>query len=179
MTKNSTVQATTTTLSPMLMPALVFCADPLAPSIMMQGQEQGWCRSGRRMCHSIRLQDTSGHPLCQVAGCSTEHSWYVTATLLHTGGGSLQSLEGLYLNPMFLQRGLLDQRQQLCVIWITYSYLIWKHCLFYNALLQIGLLSLSNLMQTFILTLQENIFDVHHLVDFPRSRQYVCCKCTP
>ena len=26
--------------------------------------------------------------------------------------------------------------------------------------------SLSNLMQTFILTLQENISDVHHLVDF-------------
>ena len=47
------------------------------------------------------------------------------------------------------------------------------HCLFYNALLQMGLLlilcvqSLSNLMQTVILTLQENIFDVHHLVDFP------------
>ena len=31
MTKKSTVQATTTTLSPILMPALVFCADPLPP----------------------------------------------------------------------------------------------------------------------------------------------------
>ena len=30
-------------------------------------------------------------------------------------------------------------------------------------------LILSNLMQTFILTLQENIFDVHLLVDFPMT----------
>ena len=52
----------------------------------------------------IRLQYTFGH---------TEG--YMTATLLHTGGGNLQSLEGLYLNPMLLQLGLLDQRQQLCV----------------------------------------------------------------
>ena len=28
---------------------------------------------------------------------------------------------------------------------------------------------MSNLMQTLILTLQENIFDVHHLVDFPMT----------
>ena len=61
--------------------------------------------------------------------------------------------------------------------WITHSYLVWKHithCLLYNALLQMGLLfvsnhGMSNLMQTLILTLQENIFDVHHLVDFPMT----------
>ena len=36
--------------------------------------------------------------------------------------------------------------------------------------------SLSNLMQTFILTLQEYIFDVHHLVDFPVNVwQYTKC----
>ena len=59
------------------------------------------------------------------------------------------------------------------------------HCLFYNALLQMGFifmcpiivqpgiapvrLILSNLMQMLILTLQENIFDVHHLLDFPMT----------
>ena len=41
MTKNSTVQATTTTFSPMLMPALVFCADPLAPSATMARTRAG------------------------------------------------------------------------------------------------------------------------------------------
>ena len=39
-------------------------------------------------------------------------------------------------------------------------------------------------MQTFILTLQESIFDVHHLVDFHSEcltvgNNYVCCTCIP
>ena len=78
------------------------------------------CKGTESERAAIRLWDTSGYtdgePLPKVARCSAEHSWYVTATPLHTGGGSLQTLEGLYLNPMLLQLGLLDQRQQLCVI---------------------------------------------------------------
>ena len=41
------------------------------------------------------------------------------------------------------------------------------HCFKWGSYLCVQ--SLSNLMQTFILTLQENIFDVHHLVDFPMT----------
>ena len=52
-------------------------------------------------------------------------------------------LQGLLQLGLLDQRqlGLLDQRQQL--FWITHSCLIWKRitqCLFYNALLQMGLL---------------------------------------
>ena len=52
-----------------------------------------------------------------------------------------------------------------CLFWITYSCLIVcfiMHCFKQYLCVQ----SLSNLMQTFTLTLQENICDVHHLVDF-------------
>ena len=60
--------------------------------------------------------------------------------------------------------------------WITHSCLIWKsirHCLFYNALLQTGLL----FMCPIILQPKANVYsntprnhlDVHHLVDFSRK----------
>ena len=38
-----------------------------------------------------------------------------------------------------------------------------------HILLLLCVQSLFNLMHVFILTLQENIFDVHHLVDLPRE----------
>ena len=75
-----------------------------------------------------------------------------------------------------------------CEFWIMHSCLIITHCLFYNTLLQTGLSFMCPIivqpMQTFILTLQENIFDVHHLVDFHSEcltvdNNYVCCKCIP
>ena len=41
------------------------------------------------------------------------------------------------------------------------------HCFKWGSYLCVQ--SLSNLIQTFTLTLQENVFDVHHLVDFPMT----------
>ena len=99
------------------------------------------------------------------------------------------------VNAHLLQLGLLDQRQQLCVSFdnTQLPYLeAYNTCLFYSALLQTGLLFMHSIIvqpnADINITLQENIFDVHHhqLSDPPTpslvnpdltylSAIYLCC----
>ena len=64
-TTNSTKQITTATLSPILMPALVFCEDPLVPSATMARTRAGM-EQVRRMREapqqiSVMMENTRAH----------------------------------------------------------------------------------------------------------------------
>ena len=63
--KKRTVQTTTVTLSPMLMAALLFCADPVVPRAtiakMRAGMEQVRQRRDAPVQSSVMMENTSAH----------------------------------------------------------------------------------------------------------------------
>ena len=87
------------------------------------------------VCQSTKLMDKMTNIYINVSRCvCSEEGCIVCSCLLH--GCCICKL---------LQLRLLDERKQLCISfgYIAHSCLIWKcvtHCLFYNALLQTGLL---------------------------------------
>ena len=62
MARNSTVQMTTATFSPMLMPAFFFCADPLLPRAtiarMRAGMEKARQMSDKPQQSSVKMEKT-------------------------------------------------------------------------------------------------------------------------
>ena len=84
MTKNSTVQTITATLSPMLMPAKLFCEDPVVVRARMArmraGTEQTRRAQERPQQNNVKMEKTRAHIATPELSCTGGDMEVVVAT---------------------------------------------------------------------------------------------------